>query len=165
MCTCYRASRAQKLTDYIDLHQVAVVSEHLGHPYIISLPGVVTEPLQPISECPMETSDTLQRTLCRQAFARVFLPSQHASRRPSQLSDAAEGLNHLHSCNLIQGDPGGVCGYSVSHSTATLTVTPVGQTSFWTRSAMRRSQLSLAAVTRDLDSPWNAPAKHGHGTR
>jgi len=46
---------------------------------------------------------------------RVFSLS-HCTRRsfPHQLPDVAEGLNYLHSCNLIHGDLKGVRDYSVS---------------------------------------------------
>ena len=48
-------------------------------------------------------------------------PSLHETLTPSQLSDVAEGLNYLHSCNVVHGDLKGVRDCSRYRPTARLT--------------------------------------------
>ena len=80
-----------------------------------------------------------------------------------QLSGVAEGLNHLHNCNIIHGDLKGVsdpvCRW--------LTVLISRKSNILVDAAghARVADFGLAAVTQDLDSIRNASDDRGHGAR
>ncbi|KAF9789474.1 kinase-like domain-containing protein [Thelephora terrestris] len=72
--------------------KVAVISKRSAHPNIVPLLGVTLEPLELISEW-MSGGD-LPRYISKHPGADIL----------SLLSDVAEGLSYLHSCNVIHGD-------------------------------------------------------------
>ena len=81
-----------------------------------------------------------------------------------QLSDVAEGLNYLHSCNVVHGDLKGVRGYMLFSFTAILTphqsnilVDPTG--------CARITNFGLVMVTQSLDSIRNASGERGHSAQ
>ena len=82
-------------------------------------------------------------------------------RPPPKLSDIAEGLNYLHSCNVIHGDLKGVCSRSGYHFRTILTHV---QSSILVDEAgkARITDIGLATITRDLNSLGDAPTEHGY---
>lgn len=111
-------------------HQVAVLSKYLAHPNILPLLCVATDPLELISEW-MPGGD-LTGYLANNPNADKF----------SLLSDVAEGLNYLHSCDVTHGDLKG----------ANILVAATG--------CARLADFGLVAFTQDLDSIRNASAEH-----
>ena len=81
-----------------------------------------------------------------------------------QLSDVAEGLNYLHSYNVIHGDLKGVCDYSISRFTNMLTP---DQSNVLVDVAghARITDFGLAIVTRNLDSIRIGSDGHGDSVR
>jgi len=76
---------------------------------------------------------------------------------PHQLSDTAEGLNYLHSCNVIHGDLKGVRDCSQPYFTSVLTyrqsnilITTIGRA--------RITDFGLVTVTKNPDHRWSALA-------
>ena len=80
-----------------------------------------------------------------------------------QLSGVAEGLNHLHRCDIIHGDLKGVS----DHVGRWSTVLTSGQSNILVDAAghARVADFGLATVTQDLDLIWNASDEHGHSAR
>ena len=80
-----------------------------------------------------------------------------------QLSGIAEGLNYLHSCNVIHGDLKGVSGHP-RPSTATLIP---GQSNTLVDAAGRArvTDFGLSVVTRDLDPVRCDSSENDHGFR
>ena len=91
-------------------------------------------------------------------------PRYTTSLLPRQLSDIAEGLNYLHSCNVIHGDLKGVCDYSKSHFTAILTPSK-SSVLVDTSGHARITDFGLAMVDQNLDSIRNALDERGHSAR
>ena len=93
-------------------HQVAVTSKYLEHPNIVHILGITTDPLELISEW-MPGGD-LTRYIANYPDADrvslVGIPSSATCQAliPPKLSNVAEGLNYLHSCDVIHGDLKGV---------------------------------------------------------
>ena len=83
---------------------------------------------------------------------------------PSQLSDVAEGLKYLHSCNVIHGALKGVRDCARSHPITLLT--PIQPNVLvHTTGRARITDFGLAMITQNPESVHGAPAEHGHGGR
>ena len=83
---------------------------------------------------------------------------------PRQLSDVAEGLNYLHSCNVIHENLKGVRDYSGSRFTTVLT----SRQSNVLVDAAGHAQLTdfgLSAATQDMYTVRNASGEHDHSVR
>lgn len=93
--------------------------KHLKHPNIVPLLGITISPPQLISRWMpggdlsenMKNPNVNRRTLVCDTLTYLF--NADASH---QLSDVAEGLCYLHSCNVVHGDLKGVGDYR-SHLT------------------------------------------------
>jgi len=83
---------------------------------------------------------------------------------PHQLSDVTDGLNYLHSSNVIHGDLKGVRDYSRSHFTTIFTPSQSAVLVDATGRA-RIMGFGLPVVTQSLDSIRSAPAGCGHSAR
>lgn len=83
---------------------------------------------------------------------------------PRQLSDVAEGLNYLHSCNVIHGDLKGVrdCFRYLFITTLTLNQPNVLVD---TTGHARITDCGIAVVTRNLDSMQSPPDEHEDNLR
>ena len=99
----------------------AVIWKRLTHLNILPFLGTTIAPLQLISAW-MSGSDLqeyIKKNLDADRLKPVgitpiaFIPRLH----PSQLSDVAEGLRYLHSCNVVHGGLKGVRDYLKSHFT------------------------------------------------
>ena len=102
-----------------------MVWKHLEHPNIAPLLGVTVDPLQLISDW-MPGGDLTEYIVNnpeaeRLSLVGVLSPSLHETLTSTQLSDVAEGLNYLHSCNVIHGDLKAVRDFSKYRLTARLT--------------------------------------------
>jgi len=145
-----------------------VVWKHLAHPNIVPLLGVTIDPLQLISD--RMPGGNLTEYIAnnpeadRLRLVNVFLLSCTGHSLPRQLSDVAEGLNYLHSCNVIHGDLKGVRSYSMSLFAATLT--PI-QSNVLVDAAghSRITDFGLAVVTHTLDSIQTASGEYVHDAR
>jgi len=93
-----------------------------------------------------------------------LLSHRAASSLPRQLSDVAEGLNYLHSCNVIHGGLKGVrdcarsrfiAGFTLSQSNIIMDAT----------GRARITDFGLAMVAPNLDSVRSASTEHSHGAR
>lgn len=90
------------------------MSKYLEHPNIVPLLGVTVNPLELISDW-MPGGDLPTYIANHPNVDRVSLvgtPSTLLSQAliALQLTDVAEGLNYLHSCDVIHGDLKGVRG-------------------------------------------------------
>ena len=133
--------------------------KYLTHPNIVPLLGVVVEPLQLIS-CWVYDQDLVGHITNNPTADRLSLVSALHSlctkhSLSPKLSDVVEGLNHLHSCNVIHGNLKGVCDYLGSCLSTLLTLT---QSNVLVDAAgnARITGPGLAAITHDLDSIRNA---------
>ena len=82
----------------------------------------------------------------------------------SQLSDVAEGLKYLHSCNVIHGALKGVRDYARSHPITSLT--PIQPNVLVdTTGRARITDFGLAMITQNPDPTRTPQAEHGHGGR
>ena len=81
-----------------------------------------------------------------------------------QLSDVAEGLNFLHSCNITHGGLKGVRDHTRSHFTTILTSSQPNIL-IDTTSRARITDFGLAMVTQNLDLIRSASAEYGHSAR
>ena len=98
--------------------------KHLIHPNILPLLGITITPFQLISnwmsggDLPeyLEQNPDADRLQLVRALPTVFITLLLRY----QLSDVAEGLCYLHSCNVIHGDLKGVSGYPKSRLTTAL---------------------------------------------
>ncbi|KAF9647762.1 kinase-like protein [Thelephora ganbajun] len=116
-------------------HEVAVVWKHLAHPNIAPLLGVTIDPPQLISD-----------RISGGNFME-YITSHPDANRVTLLSDIAEGLDYLHSCDVIHG---GLRGLNIIvDTTGRAQITDVG----------------LATVTQNLDSIRDASADDGHSAR
>ena len=91
---------------------MAVAWKYLKHPSIVPLLGATTTPLQLVSDL-VPGRDLLysikDHNINRLTLVCVDLPVLILLLPYYQLSDTAEGLYYLHSCNVIHGDLKGVC--------------------------------------------------------
>ena len=107
-------------------YQVAVLWKYSTHSNLVPFLGATTCPFQLVSDW-MSGGNLTEYTTNHPDVDRLGLvgfPSLFRSmkRLPShQLSGVAEGLNYLHSCNVIHGDLRGVHGCSDSRFTLILT--------------------------------------------
>ncbi|KAF9647776.1 kinase-like protein [Thelephora ganbajun] len=116
-------------------HEVAVVWKHLAHPNIAPLLGVTIDPLQFISD--RISGENLME----------YIASHPDANKVTLLSDVAQGLNYLHSCDVIHG---GLKGSSILvESTGRVQITDIG----------------LVMVTQNLDSIRGASAEHEDSAR
>ena len=83
---------------------------------------------------------------------------------PRQVYDVAEGLNFLHSCNVVHGDLNGVCDCSGSRITTVLTSTQSNVLVTATGRA-RITDFGLVMATQNPDSVWSAPPEYGPSAR
>ena len=83
---------------------------------------------------------------------------------PRQVYDVAEGLNFLHSCNVVHGDLNGVCDCSGSRITTVLTSTQSNVLVDATCRA-RITDFGLVMATQNPDSVWSAPPEYGPSAR
>ena len=125
-------------------HKVAVILKRSAHPNIVPLLGVTIEPLELISDW-MPGGDLPGYIAMHPNADRLSLVSTPSTTAlcdavtPHQLSDVAEGLNYLHSCDVIHGDLKGVCDRSrfrlPPHSH------PPSRAFSWTRPTVHESQI------------------------
>lgn len=82
---------------------------------------------------------------------------------PPQLSNVAEGLNYLHSCDVIHGDLKGVCDYFLP---LLIILTP-GQLNILVDAAgqARITNIGIAMTAQDMNSIGSAPIERGHSTQ
>ena len=150
-------------------HQVAVLWKHSAHPNIVPLLGATTTPLRFISDW-MSGGNLTGYTTSHPDVDRLGLvgpPPPVATREmltPRQLSDIAEGLNYLHSCNVVHGDLKGVRDCSESRFTAVFTPSQPNILVDATGRA-RITDFGLATVAKNSDSMWNASGDWGHSVR
>jgi serine/threonine protein kinase len=95
-------------------HLVVIMSKYLEHQNIVPLLGVTTDPLELISDW-MPGGDlpgyiVNHSNVDRLSLVGVPYNSLCETLIPRQLSDVAEGLEYLHSCDVIHGDLKGVRG-------------------------------------------------------
>jgi serine/threonine protein kinase len=95
-------------------HLIAVMSKYLEHPNIVPFLGVTIDPLELISDW-MPGGDlpgyiANHPNVDRLSLVGVPYNPLCKTLIPRQLSDVAEGLNYLHSCDVIHGDLKGVRG-------------------------------------------------------
>ena len=86
----------------------------------------------------------------------AFIPRLH----PSQLSDVAEGLRYLHSCNVVHGDLKGVRDYLKSH----FTIPHTGQPNILVDESGNAhiADFGLTTVTQNPDTMQDLSCQHGH---
>jgi len=117
--------------------------KRLAHPNIVHLLGITIAPLQLISNWMSggDLSEYIKKHPDTDRLGLVGVPSFCAYPAYSyyQLSDVAEGLYYLHSCNVIHGDLKGVRDPEY-RSTTVLTLT-VSQTSLWMAPVMHASRI------------------------
>ena len=132
----------------------AVTWEHLKHRNILPLLGITVAPLQLVSHW-MSGGDLREYIKKNPSAHRVGLVGSlllclsHTYYR-RQLSDAAEGLCYLHSCDVVHGDLKGVCVHSEPHFSTVLTS---GQPNILVDNSgnPRIADFGLATVTQNLD--------------
>ena len=92
---------------------MAVAWKHLKHPNVVPLLGATITPLQLVSDF-VPGRDLLHsikhHNVNRLTLVCIHPPVLIPLQPYYQLSDTAEGLHYLHSCNMIHGDLKGVCG-------------------------------------------------------
>ena len=100
--------------------------KHLTHPNVLPLLGVTITPLQLISD--LMPGGDLPRYVKNNPDANLLglvgVPSDARSSyvySQHQLSNVADGLRYLHSCNVIHGGIKGVCDCSKCRFTVILT--------------------------------------------
>jgi len=142
--------------------------KRLTHSNIVPLLGVTITPFQLISDW-MSGGDLPEYLKKHSDVNRLDLvggPLLCLSRAQSrsQLSDVAQGLCYLHSCNVIHGDLKGVCSRSISRLTATLTP---GQPNILVDDSgnARIVDFGLTTVTQNLDSQQSTSCHQGHTPR
>jgi len=117
--------------------------------------------------CPVGTCRNTSRTTPIQtdlnSYASLPLCLSHAYSN-FQLSDLAEGLCYLHSCNVIHGNLKGVCGCSKSRCTTVLTLSQPNILVDDSGHA-RIAGFGLATVIQNLDSIRSASTPYSHITR
>jgi len=116
-------------------HQVAGTSRDLAHPNIVPIVGVTVESLDLISDW-VPGGDLLE-----------YIVKHPDTDRLPLLSGIAEGLNYLHSCNVIHGD--------LKASNILVDATD----------RARITDFGLAVVTQDLDLIRGASAESNHSVR
>ena len=135
-------------------HQVTVAWKYLTHPNIVPLLGVTVDPPQLISDR-MPGGDLIEYITGHPDADRRSLVSDFSTLLcktllPRQLSDVAEGLNHLHSRNIVHGGLKGVSDRSLSLLTVQFTSR---QSNILVDSGghARITDFGLAVVTQDLE--------------
>ena len=92
--------------------------KRLTHPNIVPLLGITLNPLQLISAWmpggELREYVTHHPSTDRLRLVSIPLFCIELRLRPSKVFDVANGLNYLHSCNIIHGDLKGVR-YSLDH--------------------------------------------------
>ena len=131
------------------------MAKHITHPNVVPILGVMNDPLELIS--PWMPGGGLMTYIKDQQGADrhslVRFPPSAALRNvltPQQLSDVAEGLRYLHSCDVVHGDLKPVCDRCRFLTTvlrriqSSILVDATGRA--------RITDFGLAVVTQDLDS-------------
>ena len=147
---------------------MAAMSKYLDHPNIVPLLGVTTEPLELISDW-MPGGDLLGYIATHpdaNKFALVCFISDIPRNMliACQLSDVADGLNYLHSCNMVHGDLKGVSTSSRSHL-ITLPMSCESNILVDATGHARITDFGLAIVTQDLDSVRNPSVERGQSVQ
>jgi serine/threonine protein kinase len=116
VCAMHRVSLFSDtdLSTLQTFHLVGVMSKYLEHPNIVPFLGVNTDPLELISDW-MPGGDlpgyiANHPNVDRLSLVGVPYNPLCETLIPRQLSDVAEGLEYLHSCDVIHGDLKGVRG-------------------------------------------------------
>lgn len=158
----FPASRYRQLSQA--LYREAVVWKHLTHPNIVPLLGITPSPLQLVSEWMGggDLTEYVKRNANVDRLGLVGAPQLfNDAHSPSfQLSDVADGLSYLHSCDVIHGDLKGVSDLSESHPTVVLTP---GKSSILVDNSghARIAGFGFATVTQDHDFIGNGSGDHG----
>lgn len=140
----------------------------LAHPNIVPLLGITLDPLQLISawipggelkDYIVDNPDT-----DRLALVGVPFPCIGSHLCLSKLSGIADGLNYLHSRNMVHGDLKGVRNCSKPRLTVALTH---GQPNILVDDSgcPRIIDFGLAMVTQNQDSVRSAQGEHAHTAR
>lgn len=142
--------------------------KHLTHPNIVPLLGITLTPLQLISAW-MPGGELKEYVTSHPDMDRLGLVGAPSIRtgshlRTSQLTGIADGLNYLHSRNMIHGDLKGVCD---CRNTYLMIVLISGQPNILVDDSgcPQITDFGLAMVAQTQDSIRSLQGEHGHTAR